>query len=69
MRNFARINNYYNKQQAWKDWIELSKQAHQLGLHDVVKKLHPKANAGWRTIDKMIAALRGIIQAETNEAA
>lgn len=67
MRNFARINNYYNKQAAWKDWLELSKRAHQLGLSKEVKTLHPKVNAGWRSIDKATAALRGVIEAETGE--
>lgn len=63
MRNFARINNYYNNQEAWKDWLHLIKQAHMASRGDLVKKHNFRIDAGWRTIDKRIAALRADLQA------
>ena len=63
MRNFARITNYYNRQEAWLDWLHLAKQAHMASRHDLVAKFQPKDNAGWKTIDKKIALLREALTA------
>ena len=63
MRNFARINNYYNKQEAWKDWLHLAKQAHAANQTALVRKFQPADNAGWKTIDKKIALLREALKA------
>lgn len=63
MRNFARINNYYNRNEAWLDWLHLAKQAHMANQTALVKKFHPADNAGWKTIDKRIALLREALQA------
>lgn len=53
--------NYYNRQEAWLDWIHLAKQAHMKSRHDLVMQFTPAHNAGWRTIDKQIALLRGAL--------
>jgi hypothetical protein len=58
MRNIARINNYYNRQQAWRDWQALAKTALLVMSADEVAKYKPADNAGWRKIDKSIAELR-----------
>lgn len=58
MRNFARINNYYNRIEAQKDWNELAEQARAQGRIDLVEKHQPAQDAGWRVIDKRIAKLR-----------
>ena len=58
MRNFARINNYYNRIEAQKDWIRLADQCDA----DLVKKHEPSESAGWRKIDKCISALRSAQQ-------
>jgi hypothetical protein len=63
MRNLSRITNYYNRQEAWQDWLHLAKQAHMASRHDLVKKYTPKNNSGWRTIDKKIGLLRAALQA------
>ena len=63
MRNFARINNYYNKQEAWKDWLHLAKQAHMANQTALVRKFQPANNAGWKTIDKRLGLLREALTA------
>lgn len=62
MRNFARINNYYNRIEARKDWNKLAEQAKAAGLADYVEKLQPPADAGWRLIDKRIGQLRLMVE-------
>lgn len=54
MRNFARINNYWNRVQANADWVALIAKCDP----DLVDKYAPPENAGWRKIDKCVAALR-----------
>ena len=63
MRNFARINNYYNRLEAVNDWLIISRQAIAAGMGDLAVKHAPPEGAGWRKIDKCIAALRADIQA------
>lgn len=58
MRNLARMTNYWNRVEAWKDWNALAEQARQRGHGDLVDQFQPPANAGWRKIDKAIAKLR-----------
>jgi hypothetical protein len=57
-RGLAKATNFYNKQEAWKDWLRLAKQAHLMNCSDLVRKFQPADNAGWRKIDKATAALR-----------
>ncbi len=64
MRNFARINNYWNKKAAWEDWEALAKTARQAGRADLVVKFQPAENAGWRKIDKATDALRAALEKE-----
>lgn len=64
MRNFYRINNYFNKEEAWKDWIHISQQARAAGKTMLAKKYRPALSAGWRTIDKKIAKLRAALEAD-----
>ena len=59
----AKATNYYNKLEAWKDWLHLAKQAHAAGQTLLVRKYQPADNAGWKTIDKRLAALRADLQA------
>lgn len=58
MRNFARINNYYNRLEAVKDWRELFWKACELGCRDLAIKHKPKPNSSWRKIDEAIKNLR-----------
>lgn len=62
LRNFARINNYYNKIEAWQDWCELAEQAVAAGRADLVEKYQPPDDAGWRKIDKLKAKLRAELE-------
>lgn len=64
MRNLSIVTNAANRQRAWADWNRLAKQAHELGLSDVVRKLQPLPVAGWRAIDRQIVELRSKIEAE-----
>lgn len=57
MKNLSRIDNYLNKQDAWKAWLDISKQAHMANRTDLVRKYEPADNAGWRKIDKATSAL------------
>ena len=63
MRNLSRITNYYNKQEAWLDWLHIAKQAHMANQTALVRKHQPADNAGYRKIDKAIVALRAELQA------
>lgn len=58
MRNFARINNYWNRIEAWNDWTKLANEVSAAGYGNLVEKHKPSDNAGWRKIDKAIDALR-----------
>jgi len=58
MRNFARINNYYNRIEAVKDWNKLAAEILKTDHWRLVWKYKPADNAGWRKIDKAIARLR-----------
>lgn len=64
MRNIARINNYYNRIEALRDWRSMADRAIAAGRADLVEMHAPAANAGWRTIDKAIAALRAAMADE-----
>lgn len=57
LRNFARINNYYNRLAAWEDWNKLAAQSPELA-----EKFKPTPGATWRKIDKCIAKLRAAQQ-------
>jgi hypothetical protein len=56
MKNFARINNYYNRIEAWKDWNALAAKHPRLA-----KQFAPPKNSGWRKVDKSILALRAAL--------
>jgi len=62
MRNIARINNYYNRLQAWRDWEALANKAKETGVD--VAKYAPQQDAGWRKIDKAIGKLRQVMEKE-----
>ncbi len=61
MRGLMRIQNRLNRLEAWADWERLAATA-----PEVAARFTPPATAGWRTIDKRIAALRAAL-AEANE--
>lgn len=65
MRNFARINNYYNKIAAIEDWEKLAKQAQDLGLSEAVERFRYGSTDGWRKIDKQAAKLRRVVESVT----
>jgi hypothetical protein len=69
MRNLARIQNYYNRLAAWDDWRKLEQVALAAGQADLVERYQPPEDAGWRKIDKAIAALRQALAATTPPAA
>ena len=50
--NAAKINSYFNKIEARKDWDLIAAQARGLGYGEIVDELQPPATAGWRMIDK-----------------
>jgi hypothetical protein len=58
MRNFSRINNYYNLIEARKDWANLADQYIRRGHGDLVKQFTPPEGAGVKQIDRRINALR-----------
>lgn len=62
MKNFARINNYYNRIEAIKDWNALVLKAYDTGHGDLATKYKPAPEAGWRLIDKSIESLRKALQ-------
>jgi len=58
MKNFARINNYYNRIEAVKDWNRLATEVSEAGYAELARKHKPANDAGWKRIDKATAALR-----------
>lgn len=58
MRNFARINNYYNRLEAVNDWLKICREVIAAGYSELTVKHAPPENAGWSKIDKSIARLR-----------
>lgn len=62
MRNLARLTNAANRIEAWNDWHKIAYQAMGAGRRDLVTKHQPPGNAGWRKIDKCIAALRADLE-------
>jgi len=62
MRNFARINNYYNKIEAIKDWNNIAGEAVSNGHVELVLKFKPDESMGWRAIDARIEKLRQAIR-------
>ena len=63
MRNFARINNYYNKIEAIKDWNNFAGECVAAGHADLVLKFRPDESMGWRAIDARIEKLREAVRA------
>ena len=57
MRNFARINGYFNTIQAWEDWRKLAAQ-----YPELAEKFAPPECASWRKVDAALAKLRAAIQ-------
>lgn len=57
-RGISRINNYYNRIEAWTDWTRIAQQAEEAGRKDLAIDYAPDGDAGWRIIDKAIAAVR-----------
>lgn len=41
-----------NNLEAWRDWQRVAQVAIELGRHDLVLKLVPPPDAGWRKVDK-----------------
>jgi len=56
-----KASNYYNRQQAWRDWGRIAGKARLDGYDDLVDRYSPPADAGWRKIDKCIAGLRAAL--------
>lgn len=63
-RGISRINNYYNRIEAWNDWNRFAAQATADGHGELVERHQPATDAGWRKIDKAIGALRDAIAAQ-----
>ena len=57
-KNAARINNYFNTKEAWKDWCKEEALARELGFYEAIKKYKPADVSGWITIDKRTERLR-----------
>jgi hypothetical protein len=57
MRNFARINNYYNNMEARRDWLRWT---NLIGcvFPDMPEMFAPPSGSSWRKIDKAIDAMR-----------
>ena len=64
MRNLLRITNYYNRLEAWRDWEAILQKASSVPV-DVIAKIAPKPESGWRKIDKAIAKLREEIEKQS----
>ncbi len=64
MRNLARLTNAANRIEAWRDWQKLAQEAADAGRADVVSMYAPREDAGWRMIDRRIAALRKALGGE-----
>jgi hypothetical protein len=61
MRNFARINNYFNVIQAWEDWKRIAAQH-----PEIAEKFKPPSTAGWRRIDLAIERVRNAVEEANN---
>jgi hypothetical protein len=57
-KGLAKATNYYNTVEARRDFWKLAYQIVNAGHSEIVHKHTPPDDAGWRTIDKCIAALR-----------
>lgn len=57
-KGLAKATNYYNRLEAQHDWERISKEMVEAGYVELVAKHTPPRGAGWRKIDKCIAALR-----------
>jgi len=68
-KGLGKATNYYNRLEAWRDWNVYAKKVEQAGRGDLVKKFTPPENAGWRKVDKAIAALREAFQQSVNQTA
>lgn len=66
-RNIARINNYFNRIEAQKDWQAQVQRAENMGRLDLVGKHGPKRKAwdemGHVSLDKHMVALRSALDA------
>ncbi|OQA19893.1 MAG: hypothetical protein BWY63_01626 [Chloroflexi bacterium ADurb.Bin360] len=62
MRNFARINNYFNVIQAWEDWKRIAAQH-----PEIAEKFEPPSCAGWRRIDLAIERVRNAVEEANND--
>lgn len=63
MRNFARINNYYNNIEAAKEYAATVRLAEALGIEPPILP----NKVGWRQLDKVIADLKAKIEATAHE--
>jgi len=61
MRNIARINNFYNRREAERDWRYLLEWCEAQGVGNVARELAPPEDAGHRRIDKSIGQLRAAL--------
>lgn len=57
-RNLSRINNYYQRNQAWADWEYVAAKARRGGYGGLVEQHKPISSASVSMIDRGIAALR-----------
>lgn len=64
VKGISRINNYYNRMEAVKDFQALASFAESVGESDLVSNHLPPADAGHRTIDKHLAKLRSELEAK-----
>ena len=67
VRNLARLTNAANRMQAREDWARLAEKARTAGYAELVERLCPPADAGWRRIDAAIAELRAALGVEVPE--
>lgn len=58
MRNFARINNYYNRIEAERDWRRIAVAALRCGYAVIVRDIIPAEPATVKQFDTAIAELR-----------
>lgn len=67
-KGLIKANNYYNRLAAWQDWNDLAKRMRAAGHADLVEKYLPAKDAGWRKIDKAIAALKQAVNVRNTSA-
>ncbi len=60
-RGLIKLTAIANNLEAWHDWRQTADQARALGLADLVEKLQPQNDAGWRRVDKARHLLLGQI--------